>query len=417
MHDGVVCELPDAGRRDTQRPRLYRARARRHAGRTPERLALRRPGHPRLAQHVLVHDAAGVLLQGVPAAPLGVARGRAVHPVEGGPRRGPSGRGPRLTRGGEPPLRRVGDRRRLGRARRGRRGGRGGSRHAPAGAADRDGRRAGGARGRGRRRGADPDRDAGVRRVRRATRGGRESPRPVQGPPAAHRVRDRGRGARGRVPEQRSAGDRPLVGGGTSDRDLPRPPGPAGGCADVQRGGVSLGSAPQGCRLGRDHRRPSPRRAGRDRRCRRASRTNHPGGARPATDRRRDRRATRRPDGYQDQLRPGRVVRVRHAVDEPARDDRGRARVRRCRAGVPPVGASVERPRGRGRRRGSFRRCRRHAGQVGGPGGGRRRGVRRRRRAHRSAGARGRGRRRPRRSCRPRRPRSMANSSDASAWT
>ena len=73
VHDGVVRELPDADRRHTQRPRLHRARARRHAGGTPERLAVRRPRHPRLAEHVLVHDAAGLLLQDLPAAPLGLA--------------------------------------------------------------------------------------------------------------------------------------------------------------------------------------------------------------------------------------------------------------------------------------------------------------------------------------------------------
>ena len=40
VHDGVLCELPDADRRDPQRPRVHRARARRHAswsGRTPGR--------------------------------------------------------------------------------------------------------------------------------------------------------------------------------------------------------------------------------------------------------------------------------------------------------------------------------------------------------------------------------------------
>ena len=53
--------------------------------------------------------------------------------------------------------------------------------------------------------------------------------------------------------------------------NVPRPPGPAGGRADVERGGVSLGPAPQGCRRGRDRRRSASRRAGRDRRRRRAA--------------------------------------------------------------------------------------------------------------------------------------------------
>ena len=193
---------------------------------------------------------------------LGVAHGRAVHPFEGRPGHGPAGRGPRPAGGGEPPLRRARDRRRLGRARRGAEAAAAGADTllleqrpetdaepgALAAAVDAGVRILTG--------------DAGVRRVRRAARRGRESPRPLPGPPAAHRVRDRCRRAGGRVPEQRSAGDRALVGGGASDRDVPRPPGPARRGADVERGGVPHGPAPQGCRRGRHGRRSAPRRAG-----------------------------------------------------------------------------------------------------------------------------------------------------------
>ena len=99
LHDGGVSELPDAGRRDPERPLVHRAGPRRDARRTPERVAERGPRHPRLAEHVLVHDAAGLLLQDLPPASVGVEDGRAVHPLEGRSRQGAEGRGPRAARG------------------------------------------------------------------------------------------------------------------------------------------------------------------------------------------------------------------------------------------------------------------------------------------------------------------------------
>ena len=59
---------------------------------------------------LLVHDAAGLLLQDLPPAAVGVADGRAVHPLEGRSRQGAERPGPRTARGAQPAPRRPGDR-------------------------------------------------------------------------------------------------------------------------------------------------------------------------------------------------------------------------------------------------------------------------------------------------------------------
>src|SRR6185436_20614991 len=82
--------------------------------RAPERVAERGPRRPRLAEYLLLHDAAGLLLQDLPPAAVGVEDGRAVHPLEGRSRQGPEGRGPRAARGPQPARRRPRDRRRPG---------------------------------------------------------------------------------------------------------------------------------------------------------------------------------------------------------------------------------------------------------------------------------------------------------------
>ena len=73
LHDRCLSELPDAGRRDPERPLVHRAGPRRDARRAPERVAERGPRHPRLAEHLLLHDAAGLLLQDLPPTSVGVA--------------------------------------------------------------------------------------------------------------------------------------------------------------------------------------------------------------------------------------------------------------------------------------------------------------------------------------------------------
>ena len=240
--------------------------------------------------------------------------------------------------------------------------------------------------------------DAGVRGVRGSADRGRERRSPVPDPGAAPGVRDRrGRAGRG-VPEQRPARRDALVRRRPVGGPLPRAPRAAGGGADLEREG--LRDRPLAPRRGRrrDGRRPAARRPGRRRA--RGHRGLHDRGRGGAPPRPRGRgRSPGRAGRPNDPLRPGRPRGVPGPLDEPARDDRRRDRVRRRGAGVPAHAPAPERPRrGGGRRRSLARRRDRTGSARGARGGdGARARSARRRRTDRAAPRRGRGQTRPRR--------------------
>ncbi len=237
---------------------------------TPERVALGRPRHPRMAEHVLVHDAARLLLQDLPAPALGVAARRAVHPVEGRAREGAARAGSPAAAPDQPPPRRPRDRSRGRRPRRG--GGRGGGRAHRSSCSSRAATPAATCWAR---RAAAPRRDspatgAGVGNVRflpdtaafGVFGGGLVAPpggRPLSDPRATRDLRDRGgRGIR-RVPRQRSPRRHGLVGRAPAAPPLRRAPRPPGGGPHRRQRRVLDRLGLEGRRRGGDRRRPSLR--------------------------------------------------------------------------------------------------------------------------------------------------------------